>query len=280
MPGTSQRIGKYPKAEWLRREKGTECPVCRKKDQWCTMSSDGAICCMRVQSSKPMKNGGWLHKQWDEIPKFVPIVTSQPKPEVDFPFVHSFLGLRTTDKQLKALADKLGVEPLSLKYIGAVWDNQSTAWAFPMRDSDRKVIGIRLRSMDGQKWSAIGSRQGLFLPTIPTDGQRQIYCCEGPTDLAAMLSLGFLAIARPSCLGCEEMVNDFIRKEKIKEVVLVADNDGPGLRGAEKLQKALKVKSCLLIPPSKDIREFLNLGGTMEAINSMIRDLIWQVPKR
>ncbi|ACV63266.1 TOPRIM domain protein [Desulfofarcimen acetoxidans DSM 771] len=36
------------------------CPVCGRSD-WCAFNSTIAIC-MRVESNKPIKNGGWLHK--------------------------------------------------------------------------------------------------------------------------------------------------------------------------------------------------------------------------
>lgn len=274
------------KSEWFRVSKKQPCRICKNTD-WCTFSED-VSCCMRVMSDKPMKNGGWLHKDKEELPKYFPPVKKSPPPSViDFAFVHRFLVSRTTDKQWKELGIALGVAPLALKYLGAAWDPDTKAWVFPMHDEKKRVIGLRVRAMNGQKWSVAGSRAGLFIPTIPTLGQRQIMICEGPTDCAALLAMGFLAMARPSCLGCEEMVNNFLAAEKIREAVIIADNDEPkerpdgthffpGQQGAEKLQKVLKVKSCILLPPCKDMREYLNRGGTMEGVNSLIKDLIWK----
>lgn len=38
------------------------CPVCKKPD-WCRVFGDGWVECMRVQSDKPAKSGGWMHRQ-------------------------------------------------------------------------------------------------------------------------------------------------------------------------------------------------------------------------
>ena len=39
--------------------KASPCPQCGKPD-WCTVGDYGVVC-MRVQSAKPVKNGGWFH---------------------------------------------------------------------------------------------------------------------------------------------------------------------------------------------------------------------------
>jgi 5S rRNA maturation endonuclease (ribonuclease M5) len=148
-----------------------------------------------------------------------------------------------------------------------------------MRDPNRKVIGIRLRNVEGRKWAVKGSRQGLFIPTVyPFDFDGTLYIVEGPTDLAAALTLGLYALGRPACLGQEEMILQFIRAQKVRRLVIVTDNDEPGLRGAAKLQSVLPVLSCIHVPPAKDIREFLNLGGRWPMIEACIKDTVWTSP--
>ena len=39
--------------------KADPCPQCGKPD-WCTVGDYGVVC-MRVQSAKAVKNGGWFH---------------------------------------------------------------------------------------------------------------------------------------------------------------------------------------------------------------------------
>jgi len=47
---------------WRRVSRQSPCSVCGRAD-WCTFTSDGtAACCMRVESQRPLKNGGWLHR--------------------------------------------------------------------------------------------------------------------------------------------------------------------------------------------------------------------------
>lgn len=50
-------------AGWSRVDRDEPCDVCGKPD-WCTRADDGsAACCMRVESERPLKNGGWLHRR-------------------------------------------------------------------------------------------------------------------------------------------------------------------------------------------------------------------------
>ena len=77
---------------------------------------------------------------------------------------------------------------------------------------------------------------------MPNEHLREntLIVCEGPTDTAAILDLGFDAIGRPSCHGCEDYVRDLARG---KDMVILADDDGPGRDGAIQLAKAIRWKS-------------------------------------
>lgn len=107
-----------------------------------------------------------------------------------------------------------------------------------------------------------------------------LYLVEGPTDLAAAMTLGLFAIGRPSCIGNEQMIIEYVKRINARRMVIICDNDDPGLRGAAKLQGMLPVLSCIYVPPTKDIREFLNRGGDRRMIESSIRDLVWTQPTR
>jgi hypothetical protein len=84
------------------------------------------------------------------------------------------------------------------------------------------------------------------------------------------------AIGRPSCLGCEEEIVKFIRRNRVNRVVIVTDNDLPGLRGAAKLSRMLPVMSCVWTPFGKDMREFVQRGGDRRIVETLIKDLVWQ----
>jgi hypothetical protein len=227
-----------------------------------------------------MRNGGWLHRTSDPIPYAQPIRKAiEDKPLDAEPMWRRWF--ESTDYQLlNGLGMSLGVDTDSLKAIGCAWSTFN-AWAFPMRDPNGKVIGVRLRNNEGHKWAVKGSKAGLFIPSdygYMPDGV--LYLVEGPTDLAAAISIGLRAFGRAACLGQEQMILSHIQKQRVDRLVIVTDNDDPGLRGAEKLQSMLSVLSCVWIPPTKDIREFVNLGGRYNTMQACLKDLVWTRSRR
>ena len=52
----------------------------------------------------------------------------------------------------------------------------------------------------------------------------------------------------------------------------------PGLEGAEKMSAALTVPSVTIALPCKDSREFLQAGGTVEALDYLIGEQPWRQP--
>lgn len=177
------------------------------------------------------------------------------------------------------LAAQLGVSPESLQQLGAFYSSENRAWAFPMSLPTGERVGFRLRSEFGRKWAIKGSISALFIPFLAyrlfTD--RRMFICEGPTDTAAALTLGFFAVGRPACLGCEEMLSELLRDMNVREAVIVSDSDEPGIAGSEKLRKYLKCRSTILIPPAKDLREFVAGGGTADVIKTLLNERIWSV---
>ncbi len=103
---------------------------------------------------------------------------------------------------------------------------------------------------------------------------------EGPTDTAAAISCGLFAIGRPSCSSGVHEILQLIRTcRTIHEVIIISDNDGPGRNGALALQKLLKVKSCVVTLPCKDMREFHKIGGNAEMIDYIVADTVWFNPE-
>ena len=76
------------------------CPVCGKPD-WCAFNSTIAIC-MRVESNKPIKNGGWLHKLSE------PLLTVAKDIEVETAVI---APLEVRDKIYKAFLNLLTLSP-------------------------------------------------------------------------------------------------------------------------------------------------------------------------
>jgi DNA primase len=154
------------------------------------------------------------------------------------------------------------------------WSPDHRAFAFPMYDAEGNVTGIRLRK-DQFKWSVKGSHSGLFIPysAIRRVSLDYLLITEGPTDTAAALTIGFFAIGRPACLGCERIVIDVLKELSVKNVVMCVDNDEPGLRGAAKLRKMIpyQFKVSKFVPPTKDLRDFVSHGGTRDLLLSVVK---------
>lgn len=274
----------FQKTEWLKVSKEHPC-LCGKAD-WCCVTSDGALYrCMRLPSSMPCKRGGgWLHKASGDQPRQLlppPPKSTNPTKPIDCAAIIARWQALTPIRMIIEHAEALGVDPMALKLLGASWSDLHQAWGIPMKRADGKIVGIRLRAVSGRKWAVKGSNQGLFIPDKQLEG-RELVITEGPTDAAASLTLGFPTIGRPSCLGCEEMIVEYVKLGKFSSVVIIADNDAhnAGLRGAEALQLKLPVRSAIFLTPCKDLRELVGLGGTKEMIESSLRNVVWTQPPK
>jgi DNA primase len=146
-----------------------------------------------------------------------------------------------------------------------------------MFDARRKVIGIRLRAEDGQKWAVAGSHNGLFWPD-GLAGAGPLLICEGPTDTAALLDLGYDAIGRPCCTGAVEMIIEVVRRLRRRDVVVVADADAPGIEGANRLARALTEagRRPKVIRPlwGKDARAWVQAGATRAVVDTAIQNAL------
>ena len=269
------------KEKWIRASRRQHCPICDRPD-WCLISPDGAaVICMRSESAKPIDckgaGQGWLHRLSDPIP---PPPKPKPRPARSLSAVEQYLALPDmAEDQITALGASLGVSMPSLRRLGVRWSFEHHAAAFPMRDWQGEIVGVRLRSNDGGKWAVRGSKSALFIPDGEVgDMVTELWVCEGPTDCAALLDLGVYAIGRPSCSGGTELV---LPLAVGRNVVIMADADEaktrpdgttwkPGQAGAEALAKALpgKARTVRLVYPlvGKDVRQWLQAGITGPAL--------------
>ena len=175
-------------------------------------------------------------------------------------------------RRLRAVSNRLAVSEPSLRRLGI--GQAGSAVSFPVHDSDGSVCGIQLRYPDDTKRFLKESRQGLFLPSgLRADGQ--LLVCEGASDTAAILDLGFDAIGRPSCSGGAKLVAAFVQSALPKQIVIVADADGPGRRGAIHLAVQLRVlcpSVCVIEPGNgaRDARVWVIAGATAEDVRAAI----------
>lgn len=274
---TGKRKNVNTEIQWIRVTRKIPCKICSKPD-WCGYSSDGKqAICMRVESERVARNGGWIHElENSSVLPIQPLVVARPAVRIDAERI--WRGWRTTTpvNKIDQLAESLGLDPMALDLLGCAWSEERRAYAFPMHDGHGGIIGLRLRSVHGDQYSVTGSRAGLFCPAM--SAQPLLYVAEGCSDTGALLQLGLFAIGRPSCLGQEEYVTEFIRLNNIRRVVLVGDCDDPGDRGVKKLQASLRVPSVIFFPPAKDCRAALIAGLNARTMESSLKAMIWSRP--
>lgn len=256
--------------------KRNPCPVCSKPD-WCLIHvvGDYAIC-PRTEAGaiRLWGEAGYLHQVANgngHGGSLSPMAQAFPQQTKWPELVRVFRGA-ATGELVARLAVSLGVTAVSLIAldIGLTAD----AWTFPMYGKPGMVCGIRYRAEDGRKWAVRGSRNGVFSPAkLHRDGP--LLVCEGPTDTAAMLDLGYDAVGRASCLSNIEQMPTFAAG---RDVVVVADGDGVGLRGAAKMAAALKPHCpsvCVIRPPEgiKDARAWKIAGATRPDLDRAIQEV-------
>lgn len=279
-------------SEWVRVSKKNPCPICEKTD-WCGVSSDGNVVhCQRTESDKPSRGnmGGWIHRLKDVQHPVLRRRIEKPTPAPTFDAEAYINALRnqTAPDQLDALGASLGVAPWTLDGLNASYSRVHQAWAFPMRNPDGRATGIRLRNDVGEKWSVKGSRHGLFYDTmLVVSPDRILYICEGPTDTAAAMTLGLPAVGRAACLGQVDEVRALCRRLGFNRIIVIADNDEakrrpdgsfwyPGQEGARRLATEIKLAAKLILPPFKDLRDWLRHGATRQMIDCIAHQQVWR----
>jgi len=253
--------------------------VCGKPD-WCLFAgpdeAPNAAICARTESPKRCGEGGWLHvlrtdgpawPRWRRtLRRAVGIMADAKRPGIDFDRLARECQAAVKPEALGQLAGNLGLSARSLRRLAVGWSAEHRAWTFPMRNAAGDVVGIRLRLPRGRKLSVKGGREGLFIPDGLHPGGR-LLICEGPTDTAAMLDFGFEAVGRPSCTGGVKHLCELVRRLDVHDVVIVADQDAPGQRGANRLASTLVAYVAVvrvITPPGdvKDARAWKRAGAT------------------
>lgn len=235
---------------------------------------------MRVQSERPCKPevGGWIHsldgKQVTLPPRQELANALSPEALLE---LHSrcLRALWSPSRAtLREVVSRIpGVTANSLELLQAGWYEPWGCLTFPMFNADRKVVGLRTRHRDGAKRAIPGSHQGVFLPPWHRTGPLLIV--EGPTDTAAVLTLGLDVMGRPSATGAVETICALAKGRAI--VAVLGDRDTPktrpdgsvwfpGQEGAAELVKALRASGSdarwFLPPPGvKDARQWVVTGA-------------------
>ncbi len=281
--------------KWIRVTHQKPCQICKKPD-WCGYSSDGKVAiCMRVEAVRQARNGGWVHLLTDE-----PLRRRDrfPPPPVQRSQQHKLFSVARYYEALckqwggwdvaEMCGWNIGVDWGAVERMAPVWDDSEGAFAWPMRNAEGEVVGLRLRGWKGGNWSIRGGSEGLFLPVKAEYPDGELVVCEGPTDTAAALSLGLPAVGRASCVGGVDLLRRYCNRHRISMITVVADKDElkkrpngsewrPGREGAQALGKALKRMWRMVTPPCKDMRDWYHQGCTPELFATVASAQPWSV---
>lgn len=240
------------------------CPRCGGRDRFVALDVDksGLVHCRRCFSRhtnpkardglntlcwwlgcRPSEAIDWL-KKWlgvvdgEPIPKLIPMaIEPKPEPAIDPRLAEDadrwFASMKPQWRFKAAVWLGLPVEPLERLRVGWAEEYRATTW--PMRDPDGVVVGVRLRCpKTSRKWAVRGSRAGLFYP-CDQEPESVLFACEGPTDTAAVLSLGLPCVGVPSAGSKADWVAAYVRKHSVRRVIVIADSDQAGTDGADRI---------------------------------------------
>lgn len=291
-------------SRWIRTTRDNLCPMCQKWG-WCCINNDGqsvVVKCNRISEGafKQGEDGSgiyWMHRlagDWrarKPEPKITPTI---PPASPEMKSLAIDMHLSITPKQLALISKTLGLSAISLRRMRIGWSSKNRAMSFPMREPAGGVIGIRLRTLKGDKFSVKGGHSGLFIPT-ETNETGPLLITEGPTDTAALLDLGFNVLGRPSQTGAKEMIAAYCaRFTKPRDVVILKNNDVTGSRALEltnmgvdsliqQLRWVMQVQGIKILTPPipyKDSRDWLKAGVTHTVIQSLIDVIPYRIQRR
>mgnify|MGYP003628276526 CR=1 FL=1 len=252
--------------------KGHPCVMCGGCDRfaaWNDVAERGAVHCRNCFTK------GAIPKPGDGI------ATLQWLLKCDFRSACQWLANWLEPPWWLRLETSLGLPASALVSLRVGWSADDKATTWPMMDHDGNVVGIRLRCMKtGRKWSVKGGTSGVFLPVGLPKETKRLFIAEGPTDTAAMLSIGFNCIGRPSCNGAVRTTAKLVEQMRPNECVIVADNDShrAGERGAKSLATALIVvcpRVRIIFPPTglNDARDWVASGATANDVLSLVQSV-------
>lgn len=253
----------------LRVSRAHPCQVCGK-DSWCGYLEDGSRAfCARVREGavSTAKNGAFVHRLSDDPgrPRGPRVVTIEA-PAPDLRTVVAAAVAATPASWIEHLANRLGMPAPggveALRRVGAHRERPTVA-GFPMTRHGR-VVGIRYRSSSGSKWARKGGKEGAFVPTGIEAGA-PLWLVEGPTDCAALLSVGLPTVGRPSASGNDAVV-ELVRTLRPSAAVVIADHDTNHDVG-QRTAAELALRLVLLVP---DVRTILPPGGAKDARAAII----------
>jgi len=257
------------------------CKICGST-KWCLFSDDGLYCsCKKISEGAVTNLGqlGFLHKlkEREDLTGY----TTQPKPQVNWKQLQRDYSLQlSTYRKYPTLA---GIDnPNTYQEFFMGWNGKG--WTFPVWGEHLQIAGMQVRFPDGVKCSVTGTQIGVFVPKTIMAHDGIIGVAEGLSDAMAACELGIKTVGKWNCSTPHETLLTLIvgKFKPTKGILIFADNDGPGKKGAVELRGMLKtylpnLPTKTIVPPLgvKDLREYKRLGLTA----SGLRDIIYKKGK-
>jgi len=285
------------KSSWVRVTRAEPCPICERPD-YCTRATDGMVVkCMRVESHKPVANGGWLHNLSEPLPTLVaPKRTKRTKKQDWTRECRQMYEHAKAADMRRRVAKKLQVSESALDRlrVGIGWDEwrhrEFSSW--PSRDHNGRCIGYVRRYAAGSKRTNLGGGTGVFYTHRWWQLPGPVLIVEGGSDVAACDSFDIPAIGRASNVHGGAWIGRLIRRHAPdKRIVVIGERDEkpekrgrvascppdctgcaycwPGLYGMRKVAAELGGVGLMVPPAYKDIRDQLTRGGLAELLEAL-----------
>jgi len=208
-------------------------------------SEDGevAICVRTPEGAVKNTGNGWLHILKE---KFVPKKTVSIKKQIitinwhllNDAYMENLAGfydpgIPYLPAHVKDLCNKWGVGAGALQAMQIGWSG--ICFTFPVRDAEEKPIGLQRLYPDNSKRLDKHSQAGIFIPKLNWEKLDTLFICEGLSDTATALDMGLMAIGRLSCGTGRDHIIKFCARKKPSQIVIVSDNDEPGIAGVKAL---------------------------------------------
>jgi putative DNA primase/helicase len=169
----------------------------------------------------------------------------------------------------------LGLSSASSRRISAIYnhtDEEGKLLYQVLRLEPKAFRQRRPNGCNGWIWNLNSTRRVLYgLPEVLK--AKTVLIVEGEQDADAGRSLGFEATCNSGGAGrWKPEYSDFLHG---KNVAIIADADVPGRRHAQEVAKSLAQivlsLKVLELPGAKDLSEWVQTGGTQEALHDLVR---------